>query len=215
MPITSFTYQETRSTIDATGLNSLFANIEDSTDNNKIDESNTRSEALNRNHFLEEDPPNVTGYHFEIGPETYGYNPAQTGVWTDVWNAPVTRTIGTNEVLRIQWNPLVTITERQNTNAPAVRAASAFYIQFYVRSAGIDIPVSAPFGYNSICAGDGNTGISQNKTLFYERLPLSTLYLAQVPTAITNIKAKIYFDDAANYSVQFKWLYGIWIHHKY
>lgn len=215
MPITSYQYQQPRSVIDASGVNSLYTAVEDATDGTtgRIDDENTRFEAFNRNHF--KDSPNFTDSYMDVDNVETGYDPSFTGVWTDFWNFPINLTVGSNEVLRIQFNPLVTTTERQNTAAPAVRANSAFYIQLYVRSGGVDIPVNAPFGYNTICAGDGNTGTSSNKTLFFERLPLSAFFIPQISTAITNIKAKIYFDDGANYKVNFRYLYGVAILHKY
>jgi len=217
MSQTKFTYQNTRAVITASGLNSLFQNLEDATDGTigKIDPDNVRTEGFNRNHFKNSASPNLSDDEIETDEEEYGFNGALTGVWTTIWDKPVNLTIGANEVLRVHFNPLVTLTERQNTASVIVRANSAFYIQHYITVGGVDVAINAPFGYNTIVAGDGNTGNSANKTLFYERLPSFSIFMPNVQTVVTSIKTKIYFDDAANYKVTFKWLYGLYVHHKY
>lgn len=217
MSQTKFTYQKPRDIITAAGINSTFQNLADATDGTpgRIDISNTRTEAFNRNHIKTAGAPNVSDDEFEAPTETFGYDPSFTGVWTTTWDKAVAITMQANEVLRIQYNPLVKLTERQNTASVVVRAESAFYIQHYITVGGVDVAVSEPFGYNSICAGDGNTGTSDNKTLFYERLPTTSLFLPSVQTVITAIKTKIYFDNGSDFSVQLANQYGLYVHSKY
>ena len=216
MAQTKYTYQDIRSTITDTGLNSLFQNVQNATNgvDGKIDEENTRTEAFNRNH-IKETGPNYTNDYIDTTPEKWGYDAGLTGVWTTIWTFPIALTIAANEVLRVEWNPLITLSERQNTASVVVRANSAFYIQLYITTGGADVPISEAFGYNTIVAGDGNTGTSGNKTLFYERIPLSALFLPVGSTAITAVKAKIYFDDGANYRYEIANKYGLVAHHKY
>lgn len=217
MSQTKYTYQDTRATITAAGLNSLYQNVEDMTDgtNGRIDDENCRTEAFNRNHFQQDDGPNKADDFLSAGSVALGYNAAYTGVFTTFWTWNTNVTVGVNEVLRVQFNPLVTLTERQNTASVVVRANSAFYVQLFVTIAGVDTAICAPFGYNSIQAGDGNTGSIQSKTLFYERLPLTALFIPTVSTAITSIKAKIYFDDGANFKTTMQFLYGLYVLHRY
>jgi hypothetical protein len=217
MSTAKFTYQGIRSTITAAGINSPFDSLADATDGTlgRIDPSNTRTEAFNRNHIKGTGSPNISADELEALEVLYGNDPAQTGVFTDVWVQPVAFTVAQNEVLRVHFNPLVTLTVRNGTASVIVRAESAFYLQAYVTIAGVDTAIGAPFGYNSICAGDGNTGTNDNKTLFYERLPFSAIWMPNVSTAITNIKIKIYFDNATNFAVSMKFKYGLYVHHKY
>jgi hypothetical protein len=217
MSTAKFTYQGIRSTITAAGVNSPFDSLADATDGTlgRIDPSNTRTEAFNRNHIKTTGSPNISADELEALEVLYGNDPAQTGVFTDVWVQPVAFTVAANEVLRVHFNPLVTLTVRNGTASAIVRAESAFYLQAYVTIAGVDTAIGAPFGYNSICAGDGNTGTSDNKTLFYERLPFSAIWMPNVSTAITAIKIKIYFDNATNFAVSMKFKYGLYVHHKY
>ena len=217
MSTAKFTYQGIRSTITAAGVNSPFDSLADATDGTlgRIDPLNTRGEAFNRNHIKTAGAPNLSADELEAAEVLYGADPAQTGVFTDIWIQPVAFTVAANEVLRVHFNPLVTLTARSGTGSVIVRANSAFYLRAFVTIAGVDTAIGAPFGYNSICAGDGNTGTSDNKTLFYERLPLSAIWMPTVSTAITNIKIKIYFDDATNFAVSMKFRYGLYVHHKY
>lgn len=217
MSTAKFTYQGIRSTITAAGVNSPFDSLADATDGTlgRIDPLNTRGEAFNRNHIKTAGAPNLSADELEAAEVLYGGDPAQTGVFTDIWIQPVAFTVAANEVLRVHFNPLVTLTARSGTGSVIVRANSAFYLRAFVTIAGVDTAIGAPFGYNSICAGDGNTGTSDNKTLFYERLPLSAIWMPTVSTAITNIKIKIYFDDATNFAVSMKFRYGLYVHHKY
>jgi hypothetical protein len=217
MSTAKFTYQGIRSTITAAGVNSPFDSLADATDGTlgRIDPSNTRTEAFNRNHIKTAGAPNLSADELESPEVLYGNDAAFTGVWTDIWIQPVAFTVAANEVLRVHFNPLVTVTDRTGTASVVVRANSAFYLQAYVTIGGVDVPIGLPFGYNSICAGDGNTGTSDNKTLFYERLPFSAIWMPNISTAITNIKIKIYFDDGANFAVSMKFRYGLYIHHKY
>ena len=217
MSTAKFTYQGIRSTITAAGVNSPFDSLADATDGTlgRIDPLNTRGEAFNRNHIKTAGAPNLSADELEAAEVLYGGDPAQTGVFTDIWIQPVAFTVAANEVLRVHFNPLVTVTARSGTGSAIVRANSAFYLRAFVTIAGVDTAIGAPFGYNSICAGDGNTGTSDNKTLFYERLPLSAIWMPTVSTAITNIKIKIYFDDATNFAVSMKFRYGLYVHHKY
>lgn len=217
MSQTKYTYQDTRATITAAGLNSLYQNVEDMTDGTagRIDEQNCRTEAFNRNHFQQDEGPNEADSFFSSGEVALGYDAAYTGVFTTFWTWNTNVTVGANEVLRVQFNPLVTLTERQGTASVVVRANSAFYVQLFVRIAGVDTAICAPFGYNSIQAGDGNTGSIQSKTLFYERLPLTGIFMPTVSTAITSIKAKIYFDDGTNFKTTMKFLYGLYVLHRY
>lgn len=217
MSTAKFTYQKIRSTITAAGVNSPFDSLADATDGTlgRIDPSNTRTEAFNRNHIKGTGSPNISADELEALEVKYGDDPAQTGVFTDVWVQPAAFTVAQNEVLRVHFNPLVTLTEAAGTASVVVRASSAFYLRAYVTIGGVDTPIGAPFGYNSIVAGDGNTGTSGNKTLFYERLPFSAIWMPNISTAITAIKIKIYFDDATNFAVSMKFKYGLYVHHKY
>lgn len=217
MAQTKYTYQDTRSTITASGLNSLFQNVQDGTSGvvGKIDEQNTRTEAFDRNHFKKTASPNLANDYFDNAAVEWGFNAGLTGVWTTIWNFPINITVGGNEALRVEWNPRINLSYVQGTASVVVRANSAFYIQFYITTGGVDVPICAPFGYNTICAGDGNTGTSDNKTLFYERIPLSTVFMPLGQTVITNVKAKIYFDDGANYKYEIDSKYGLVVHHKY
>lgn len=217
MAQTKYDYQDTRTPITSTGLNSLFQNIQNATNgvDGKIDEQNTRTEAFNRNHFKDGATPNVASFFYDPTPVEWGYNAGLTGTWTTIWNYPIAITVAGNEALRIEWNPMINLSFVQGTASVVVRANSAFYIQFYLTIGGVDTPIAAPFGYNTICAGDGNTGTSDNKTLFYERIPLSTIFMPVGTTFITAVKAKIYFDDGANYKYEIANKYGIVVHHKY
>jgi len=217
MSTAKFTYQGVRSTITAAGVNSPFEQLADATDGTlgRIDPSNVRGEAFNRNHIKATGAPNLSDDELESPEVLYGNDAAFTGVWTDIWVQPVAFTVAQNEVLRVHFNPLVTVTDRTGTASVVVRANSAFYLQAYVTINGVDAPIGLPFGYNSICAGDGNTGTSDNKTLFYERLPFSAIWMPNISTAITNIKIKIYFDDGADFAVSMKFRYGLYIHHRY
>jgi len=217
MSTAKFTYQGIRSTITASGVNSPFDSLADATDGTlgRIDPLNTRTEAFNRNHIKTAGAPNLSADELESPEVLYGGDPAFTGVFTDIWVQPVAFTVTENEVLRVHFNPLVTLTARSGTGSVVVRANSAFYLRAFVTIGGVDTAIGAPFGYNSICAGDGNTGTSDNKTLFYERLPFSAVWIPNVSTAITNIKIKIYFDDATNFAVSMKFRYGLYVHHKY
>jgi len=217
MSQTKYTYQNTRATITAAGLNSLFENMENMTDgtDGRIDDENCRTEAFNRNHFQQDEGPNKADDFVSADEVVLGYNGAYTGVFTTFWTWNTNVTVGANEVFRVQFNPLVTLTERQNTASVVVRANSAFYVQLYITVGGSDVAICAPFGYNSIQAGDGNTGTIDSKTLFYERLPLTAIFMPTITTAITAIKAKIYFDDGANFKTTMQFLYGMYVHHKY
>jgi len=217
MGTTTYTFQNTRATITAPGLNSLFENVEQMTNGiaGRIDEANCRTEAFNRNHFKDTASPNIPDSYFDNELEVIGFDPALTGVFTTIWTWPLAITIGANEALRVEWNPIVTVSDHRNMPSVVVRANSAFYIRLFATIGGVDTPICAPFGYNTIVAGDGNTGFSDNKTLFYERLPLSAMFMPTITTAITAIKAKIYFDDGDSYRYTFSSKYGIAVHHKF
>ena len=80
MPITSYQYQQPRSVIDASGVNSLYTAVEDATDGTtgRIDDENTSFEAFNRNHF--KDSPNFTDSYMDVDNVETGYDPSFTGV---------------------------------------------------------------------------------------------------------------------------------------
>jgi hypothetical protein len=217
MSQSKFTYQQPRSQITATGLNSTFSNLANATNgtSGRIDTSNVRTEGFNRNHVKTAGAPNISDDEMETAEEIFGNNVSFTGVWTTTWDKTVNLTIQPNEVLRIQYNPLVNLTFVTGAASVVVRANSAFYIQHYITVGGSDFAVSEPFGYNTIVAGDGNTGTSDNKTLFYERLPTTSLFIPNVQTVVTAIKAKIYFDDGLNYEVRLEKQYGLYVHHRY
>lgn len=210
----SFTYQSNRALITAAGLNSPFTNLKNATDGTvgKIDPSNVRTEAFNRNHFKQSMGPNASDSSFEQPETFYGYNPAQTEVWTTVKSFPVNLALQANDCLRLGSNPLVSTTSVNTLGSPLIRSESAFYLCWFLTIGGVDVQIGYPFGYNTICAGDGNTGTSDNKTLFYERLPLSHIYMPTIATTVTNIKLKIYFDDATHYRVGLKdlYMYYVW-----
>lgn len=217
MAQTTYTFQATRSTITAPGLNSLYENVEQNTNGivGKIDESNTRTEAFNRNHFKTGSSPNKADDYYDGTSVEWGFDPALTGVFTTIWTWNKAITVRANEALRIEWNPLIELSFHRNMPSALVRAKSAFYIRLFVTIGGVDTPVTAPFGYNTIVAGDGNTGTSDNKTLFYERIPLSAMFMPTSNSSITAIKAKIYFDDGDSYKYEISSKYGIAVHHEF
>lgn len=205
----SFNYQDARAVITATNLNQPFTALKDASDgtSGKIDPSNTRSEAFNRNHFKQSVGPNVSDSDFDSNETVYGFNPAQTEVFTTIATFPVNLALQPNDCLRLGSNPLVTTTSVNTLATPLIRSESAFYLCWFLTIGGVDVQIGYPFGYNTIVAGDGNTGSSDNKTLFYERLPMSYCYLPSIATTVTEIKVKIYFDDATHYRVDLKNLY--------
>jgi hypothetical protein len=206
MAQTTYTFQKSRATILSTGLNSLFSNLE--TASSTIDADNTRTECLTRNHISEE--PNIVDDYLDSSEETYGgqgFGTSAVTIYTLTDSIPVSA----GQVLRVGFNPLVTTTTESGGASVIVRAQSSWYLRFYVTVGGVDVAIGPWWGYSHIIAGSGTTGTSTNKQMFYERLPLTALYLPNTDVTVTAIKVKVLFDDPTNFSVNMVDRYG-WYH---
>jgi len=207
MSESTFIYQKSRGLFSATGLNSLFANLQ--TASAAVDATNTRTECLTRNHLSQE--PNITNDYLNEAATTYGGEGYGSSAVT-IWTLTETLIIEAGHALRVGFNPLVTTTTVSGASSVIVRAESSWYLRLYITVGGVDVPIGPWWGYSHICAGSGTTGTSDAKQMFYERLPLTALYLPTNDTTLTAIKAKILFDDPDHYTVGMTDRYG-WYHH--
>ena len=141
MAKTNYEYQEDRIVPTATGIMSPFTNLKENTDGTvgKIDGVNTRSECITRDHL---DDPNAVGDTLTRGYIASAVTISTTS-FSDVQDIPYVKTIGTTDMLRIEFNPFATVTAYTGGGGtPDDKGATNYYLQiFYTPSGGgSDVP---------------------------------------------------------------------------
>ncbi len=216
MAKTNYEYQEDRIVPTATGIMSPFTNLKENTDGTvgKIDGVNTRSECITRDHL---DDPNAVGDTLTRGYIASAVTISTTS-FSDVQDIPYVKTIGTTDMLRIEFNPFATVTAYTGGGGtPDDKGATNYYLQiFYTPSGGgSDVPISPIFGFGTITDGRGFTGSRSETSTFYTRNPVSYIWMPAASTAITNIVLKGRVDNGTNCTVRFENRQGFLIQPNY
>lgn len=184
-----YTYQEDQDTITANNLNNPFNGLRDNTDGSagKIDADNIRAEGINRNHLV----PNVINNEFNKN-NTAVNTTYNSTTWTTVKTLTPSGnpSLISGEVFRCGFHPLIGDTT-EGATSDAQRATTVFYfkIALTINTGGgdFDVDITPPFGHGLIPSGGGNGATDDGLTTFYERAPITAIYIPRAAT--TTVKA--------------------------
>jgi len=184
-----YNYVEPQTTITTTDINDPFVKLKDNTDGttSDVDKDNVRTEGINRNHFTTDAINSDFVVNNTAINATYNNTSFAVSKTVTVTGGP---TMLTGEVFRCAFAPLIKATTFSSPgNGSKITGVFYFYITInYGGGGGTDERITPIMGHGIAGSSSGLSVTDNGLTTFWERAPISGIYIARTTRQINNFK---------------------------